>query len=120
MASGTASVRTFQSLRGSGRFDDLFRNGVRVRHQGVTVVKLDREPGPARVGLVVGRRVGGAVMRNRVKRRLREALRRVGVAPGADYAVIASDKLAQARFSAVCDWIETALDEAETAMEMKK
>lgn len=105
----------FQSLRGAGRFDALFCNGVRVRHKGVTVVKLERGPGPARVGLVVGRRVGGAVMRNRVKRRLREALRRAGPVPGADYAVIASDKLAQARFSAVCDWIRRALDEAEKA-----
>lgn len=105
----------FQSLRGVGRFDALFRNGVRVRHKGVTVVKLERGPGPARVGLVVGRRVGGAVMRNRVKRRLREALRRAGPAPGADYAVIASDKLAQARFSAVCDWIRQALEGAEKA-----
>lgn len=105
----------FQSLRGAGRFDALFRNGVRVRHKGVTVVKLERGSGPARVGLVVGRRVGGAVTRNRVKRRLREALRRAGPVPGADYAVIASDKLAQARFSAVCDWIRRALDEAEKA-----
>lgn len=31
--------------------------------------------GPARVGLTVGRQVGGAVVRNRVKRRLREWFR---------------------------------------------
>ena len=33
--------------------------------------------GPVRVGLVVGRRVGGAVQRNRVRRRLRAAAARV-------------------------------------------
>lgn len=108
-------MRTFESLRGKTRFDALFHRGVRARHKGVTVVKLDRGSGPARVGLVVGRRVGGAVVRNRVKRRLREALHRVGATPGADYAVIADNSLAKARFSAVCDWLERALGKAEAA-----
>jgi ribonuclease P protein component len=42
------------------------------------VVHLGREPdgrGPARAGLVVGKAVGNAVQRNRVKRRLRHLLR---------------------------------------------
>jgi ribonuclease P protein component len=34
-----------------------------------------RAPGPARLGLVVGRRIGGAVQRNRVKRLCRECFR---------------------------------------------
>ena len=42
----------------------------------LTYVRRAGEPGPARVGVVAGKRVGGAVVRNRVKRRLREALRR--------------------------------------------
>lgn len=106
-------MRTFESLSGKTRFDALFHNGVRVRHKGVSVVKLERGSGPARIGLVAGRRVGGAVVRNRVKRRLRAALDRVGPSPGADYAVIAHNSLSKARFSAVCDWLERALDKAE-------
>src|SRR4051794_16760064 len=42
--------------------------------------KADAKPGserPARFGLTVSRKVGNAVVRNRVKRRLREALRRI-------------------------------------------
>lgn len=105
-------MRTFEPLRGKSRFDALFHNGVKARHKGVSVVKLERGSGPARVGLVVGRRVGGAVVRNRVKRRLRAALDRVGPSPGADYAVIAYTGMANARFSAVCDWLERALDKA--------
>jgi ribonuclease P protein component len=34
-----------------------------------------RAPGPSRLGLVVGRRIGGAVQRNRVKRLCRECFR---------------------------------------------
>lgn len=42
----------------------------------LTYVRQAETPGPARAGIVAGKRVGGAVTRNRVKRRLREALRR--------------------------------------------
>ncbi len=46
---------------------------------------------PARLGLSVGKRVGGAVERNRVKRVLREEFARIsaGLAAGTDYVVIA-------------------------------
>jgi ribonuclease P protein component len=39
------------------------------------LVAAQREPGPPRLGLVVGRRVGSAVQRNRVKRLCRECFR---------------------------------------------
>lgn len=50
----------------------------------------DESPG-ARIGLTVTRKVGGAVERNRIKRRLREALRSPDLAPqaGHDYVIVA-------------------------------
>ena len=63
--------------------------------RGVVVQARRREPGPdspVRVGFTASRRVGGAVVRNRAKRRLRSAaaltLPRVGQA-GWDYVLIA-------------------------------
>jgi ribonuclease P protein component len=40
-------------------------------------VPVDLEPGAVRVGFTVSRRVGNAVERNRVRRRLREVARQV-------------------------------------------
>jgi ribonuclease P protein component len=49
------------------------------------------DDGPARVGFTVSRRIGGAVERNRVRRRLKEIVRlsaAAGFAAGSDYVVV--------------------------------
>ena len=60
----------------------------------VVVQRLDRADGDpvVRIGFTATRKVGGAVQRNRAKRRLREAARALipaHAAPGADYVLIA-------------------------------
>ena len=50
-----------------------------------------RDGGPVRIGFTVSKKVGNAVERNRVRRRLREIVRRtapVGMRPGHDYVLI--------------------------------
>jgi ribonuclease P protein component len=68
--------------------------------------------GSARVGFTVGRVLGGAVQRNRIKRRLREAVRlRRNVLPGAVDVVINPKKsVLTLEFSAVLDEVGRALD----------
>lgn len=84
------------------------RNGVRIRRGAVTVVRMERGAGPARVGLAVGRRAGKAVVRNRVKRRLRAAMAEAGLPSGADYVVTADASAASAPFEALCGWLREA------------
>jgi ribonuclease P protein component len=59
---------------------------------GFVLQALDRrEDGPVRVGFTVSRKVGNAVERNRVRRRLREVVRLSSTArmrPGFDYVLI--------------------------------
>lgn len=98
-------------LSGRGRFDAVFRQGIRSRRGAVTVIVKRRGRGAARVGLVVGRRVGGAVVRNRVKRRLRAALAEVGLLPGRDYVVIGTAAVASAPFPTLCGWLRAAVSE---------
>ncbi len=61
-----------------------------------------------RVGVVAGRKVGGAVARNRAKRRLREAAARVRLQDGVDYVVIASREVNQVEFERLVGWIDQA------------
>lgn len=67
-------------------------------------------PGPPRVGLVVPRSVGTAVARNRVKRRLRHAVRGKGLRPGVDYVIIANAQVERADFATIESWLQKALE----------
>jgi ribonuclease P protein component len=65
-------------LHGAGDYRSTVRRGVRVGRPLVVVHLIpgnDGSDSPARVGFVVSRSVGGAVVRNAVRRRLRHLLR---------------------------------------------
>lgn len=67
-------------------------------------------PGPPRLGLLVTRRCGTAVRRNRIKRRLRTAADRIELKPGTDYVIIASSEVADAPFAKLVGWLERAAE----------
>jgi ribonuclease P protein component len=76
----------------SGDFDSVYRRGKSAAGRHLVVYAFDRGEGDSpRLGLSVGKRVGGAVERNRVKRVLREEFSRIQaeLTPGVDYVVIA-------------------------------
>src|SRR5215813_4768144 len=56
-------------------FEHVYKKGRRHFSSHMTVFYLGKQEGEARVGFTVGRVLGGAVERNRIKRRLREAVR---------------------------------------------
>jgi ribonuclease P protein component len=69
-------MRSPRSLSGKARFSRVFEEGRRGRSDGVTVWALPR-PDAARpsLGLAVGTKAGGAVARNRMRRRVRALIR---------------------------------------------
>ena len=72
-------------IRDRATFEALRRSGRRVRRGPVTVTYTAAGTAPEpRVAYAIGRRVGTAVVRNRLRRRLRAATATVqGLAPGA-------------------------------------
>jgi ribonuclease P protein component len=89
---GTASRRPTGRLSRSAEFDRVYRQGRSVANRYLVLYTFPRQgDGPSRVGLSVGRKVGGAVERNHVKRLLREACTAQGQAiqPGQDVVLVA-------------------------------
>jgi len=82
-------------------FERVYKQGKRHFSASMTVFYLDRRAaGPdkrpaisgMRIGFTVGRALGGAVQRNRMKRRLREAVRLIGPAPGVSVDIVINPK----------------------------
>ena len=94
MASGDAGARKRRRLSRSGEFDRVYREGSSHANRFLVVYSFPRseeEADELRLGVSVGRKVGGAVERNRVRRRLREVVRlsRAGcLRTGHDYVLI--------------------------------
>jgi ribonuclease P protein component len=88
-----ARLRRSARLRDARDFQRVNRSGARrasAHFVAVVTASMGPAPGP-RLGLAVSRRVGNAVARNRVKRRVREWFRqaRPALPPGSDWVVIA-------------------------------
>jgi ribonuclease P protein component len=90
----------------------------RVRGEGQTrgtslfvVVAARRGGGPPRVGVAAGKRVGGAVQRNRAKRLLREGIRPLvaSIAPGWDILLMARDAVLEASLTQITATLDQVL-----------
>jgi ribonuclease P protein component len=91
-------LRRTARLRDPRDFQRVNRTGTRrASAHFVAVVAPSRADEPAKLGLAVSRRVGNAIARSRVKRRVREWFRRARPAlpPATDWVVIARPGAAQ-------------------------
>ena len=99
-------MRWFARLRRTGEFERVRRRGRRAALGTVAAFALPTSAGRLRVGVSVGRAVGGAVVRNQVKRRILCALDALAAAGGpvasGDLVVVARPATAVAPFSAIC------------------
>lgn len=106
------TARPIQRLTKRAQF--LFvRAGFRASRPAVLVEARRREAaGAIRLGFTASKKVGGAVARNRAKRRLREAARRLlpelGLA-GVDYVLVARQQTPSAAWPALLDDLGNAL-----------
>lgn len=99
-------------VRRSDEFRDTLKRGRRCGGRlVVTHLARSKETGPAKVGFIVSRAVGNAVLRNLVKRRLRNLMHdRLGLLPeGAVVVVRALPASAQASYADLGDALDLAL-----------
>jgi len=85
--------RSDERLRTKADFTRVFKQGTRVDGAWFVLLGLPNQLGFSRLGLAVGRHVGGAVQRNRAKRLLREAFRRNDPNPSLDLVLVAKPGL---------------------------
>ena len=99
-------------LSRSRDFDAVYRHGRSASTRFLVLYWFPRETDAAddeaRLGIAVPRKAGGAVVRNRVKRQLREAwtAQLPAVPPGNDYVLIVREGLAEAVEAQGFAWLE--------------
>jgi len=103
-------------LSRSRDFDAVYRRGRSVSTRFLVLYAFPREDDPEgdpRLGIAVSRQLGGAVDRNRLKRRLRAAFEELaaGLPAGHDYVLIARPGLTDAVESRGFGWLAERVEE---------
>lgn len=101
MTDGDMRLQRAERLRRAADYRRVFRDGVRADGRLMSLVIAPGANTHARLGLAAGRRVGGAVQRNRVKRLVRESFRTESRPAGVDVVVVPKAAMAQSDQAAV-------------------
>jgi ribonuclease P protein component len=112
-------VQRRNRLSRSRDFDTVYRRGTSASTRYVVLHWFPRDDdaeGPSRLGIAVPRSVGSAVVRNRVKRLLREAWRELlpTVPPGHDYVIAARPGIAEPAETRGRDWLVSEIGDVLT------
>ena len=102
-----------QRLRQRQEFARVYRRGRPYRSELLIMRALRTNEPLSRFGFTVSRAVGNAVTRNRVRRRMREAIGSLRIAPGWDLVFNSRVNIAQASYAQIREAIRILLERAE-------
>lgn len=115
-----ASASRKPRLSRSADFDRVYRHGRSAQHRLLVLYRFDRPEDPSvrddgtsgRVGVTVSRKIGSAVVRNKVKRQLRSVIVELKLAPtGVDIVAIARPGLVEAIEANDYAWLRALITE---------
>jgi ribonuclease P protein component len=93
--------RAESHIRRRAEFQRVYEAGTRQHGRLMTVFILPRTDARTRLGIAATRKLGGAVVRNRAKRLVREVFRQHANPPGLDIVVVPRPTLLDAPFAAI-------------------
>lgn len=105
-------MRRVERLTRNADFQEVHKKGLSYLDHLLVMRAMPNGRPTSRFGFSVSRRVGNAVVRNRVKRRLRESVRAEQPRPGWDVVFIARVPAASARFAAMHESMHRLLEKA--------
>jgi len=88
--------RPAERIRRRAEFQQVYERGIRIHSRYSTVFVLANTLEVGRLGIAATRKLGGAVVRNRAKRLIREVFRRNKIATGFDVVIIPKRELLDA------------------------
>lgn len=99
------------TLKKNRDFGYVYRRGTRLRFHNFTFVYVKGKYGGPRAGFSVNKKVGNSVLRNKARRRLKEAYRLLLPRISGNYSMIfvASDKISASEYGQIARDVEDAL-----------
>lgn len=95
-------------LKKQKEFDGVFKKGRGLRSDSLFLKFVKNETGKTKIAFVVSKKVSNkAVDRNKIKRRLREAVREVGFNQGFDIIIIAQPQALEKDFKGIREEIKS-------------
>lgn len=90
-----------ERVRRRVEYQKIYDQGSRVHSRYFTLFSFPNQLPHGRLGIAATRKLGGAVVRNRAKRLIREVFRRNKLAPGVDLVIVPKRELLDADLTAI-------------------
>ena len=109
-------MQKYQKLRNSSDFDSVKKYGAGSADFNMVMLAKDQETAGkykrSRLGFIVSKRIGGATIRNKYKRRLKESANSISIIDGMDIVFIARNGILSSDYQGIATSMYKLLDNA--------